>query len=51
MPDTVTGTKLYKSNIILNHNLTFDDVKVADDVAFFLKYAYFCSYIYVSDNA
>lgn len=49
--DTVTGTKLYKSNIILNHNLTFDDVKVADDVAFFLKYAYFCSYIYVSDNA
>ena len=45
--DTVTGTKLYKSSIILNNRLTFDNVKIADDVAFILKYVYFCCSIYL----
>lgn len=49
--DTVTGTKLYKSSIIFSHGLTFDNVKIADDVAFFLKYAYFCNNIYVTNDA
>lgn len=48
--DTVTGTKLYKSSIILNNRLAFDNVKIADDVAFFLKYIYFCSSIYVLND-
>lgn len=48
--DTVTGTKLYKSSIILNNRLTFDNVKIADDVAFFLKYIYFCGSIYVLND-
>lgn len=49
--DTITGTKLYKTSIILNNKLRFDNIKVADDVAFFLKYMYFCNSVYVSDNA
>ena len=49
--DTVTGTKLYKSSIIFNHKLTFDNIKIADDVAFFLKYTFFCNNIYVTNDA
>lgn len=49
--DTITGTKLYKSSVILNNKLAFDNVKVADDVAFFLKYMYFCTNIYIANDA
>ena len=49
--DGITGTKLYKSDIIFTNKLQFDGLNKYSDVTFFLKYLYFCSTVYVSNTA
>ena len=49
--DGITGTKLYKSDIIFTNKLQFDGLSKYSDVTFFLKYLYFCSTVYVSNTA
>lgn len=44
--DSYPGNKIYKRKIILKHKIFWDDVKIQQDLNFYLKYIVFCKEIY-----
>lgn len=49
--DGITGSKLYKSSIIFQNKLQFDNLQKCSDVTFFLEYLFFCSSVYIANDA
>ena len=48
--DPIPGTKLYKKEIIEKNKLLFADVRIAQDLNFYIKYLFHCSIICDIDN-